>query len=68
MLDDTTEVDAVRGVAAEEGAGVVDLVRAFRAHRDVGLYFRFDEHWNARGQAFAAARIASALTPRIHGS
>jgi len=68
MLADTTEVDAVRGVAADEGATVVDLVRAFRAHRDAGLYFRSDEHWNARGQAFAAARIASALTPRIHGS
>ncbi|HLY39430.1 MAG TPA: GDSL-type esterase/lipase family protein [Candidatus Binatia bacterium] len=67
MLSDTAEVDAVRHVAVQEGATVVDLVEAFRAHRDAGLYFRLDEHWNARGQGFAAARIAAAVTPHIRG-
>jgi hypothetical protein len=67
MLSDTTELDGVRHVATEEHATVVDLVAAFRAHRDAGLYFRLDEHWNARGQAYAAARIAAALAPHIRG-
>jgi GDSL-like lipase/acylhydrolase family protein/acetyltransferase AlgX (SGNH hydrolase-like protein) len=66
MLRDTTLADAVDRVGTEEGAVVVDLLRAFRRHPDAGLYFRLDEHWNARGQAFAAARVADALAPRVH--
>ena len=38
---------------------------AFRSRPDAGLYFLVDEHWNARGQAYAAARLADAIAPRI---
>jgi len=65
MLGDTTLVDAVRRVGDEESVIVVDLVQEFRRHRDAGLYYRLDEHWNARGQAFAAARLADALAPSL---
>ena len=65
MLSDTFAPDAVRALAARERAGFVDLVAAFRAHPDAGLYFLVDEHWNARGQAYAAARLADAIAPRI---
>jgi hypothetical protein len=52
-------------VGAREGADFVDLVRAFRTHRDAGFYYRMDEHWNARGQSFAAARLADALAGHV---
>jgi len=65
MLSDTFATDAVRALAGRQGAGFVDLVAAFRAHPDAGLYFIVDEHWNARGQAYAAARLADAIAPRI---
>ena len=65
MLEDTRLADGVRAVARREGAGFVDLVRAFRAHRDARLYYVADEHWNARGQAFAAARLAPAVAAAL---
>jgi lysophospholipase L1-like esterase len=65
MLVDSRLDDGISAVAAREGAGCVDLVKAFRAHRGADLYYRLDEHWNARGQAFAAARLATALARRI---
>jgi lysophospholipase L1-like esterase len=65
MLSDTFATDAVHALATREGAGFVDLVAAFRAHPDAGLYFIVDEHWNARGQAYAAARLADAIAPRV---
>src|SRR5262249_60087095 len=65
MLSDTFATDAVHALATREGAGFVDLVAAFRAHPDAGLYFVVDEHWNARGQAYAAARLADAIAPRV---
>jgi len=68
MLTDTTLSDDVRALAAVEGAGFVDLTAPFRAHAGATLYFRLDEHWNARGQAFAASRLADALAPRIAGT
>src|SRR5204863_5494171 len=60
MLSDTFVPDAVRTLAMDEGATAIDLVTAFRAHPGAGLYFTLDEHWNARGHAFAAARVADA--------
>src|SRR5262249_59840258 len=63
MLGDTTLVDAVRRVGDGEDAIVVDLVREFRRHRDAGLYYRLDEHLNARGQAFAAPPPPHLLAP-----
>jgi hypothetical protein len=65
LLSDTYLPDAVRTLAMDEGATAIDLVTAFRAHPGAGLYFTLDEHWNARGQAFAAARVAQALVPVI---
>jgi lysophospholipase L1-like esterase len=65
MLSDTVLPDGVRTVGAREGAEVVDLVHDFRRHPGAPLYFRLDEHWNARGQGFAAARLADAIAPRI---
>jgi hypothetical protein len=65
MLDDTFLPDAIRTLAADDDASAVDLVTAFRAHRGAGLYYTLDEHWNARGNAFAAARLADTLAPRI---
>jgi hypothetical protein len=65
MLSDTAVPARVRALAAREGTLAIDLVAAFRAHRDAGLYYRLDEHWNARGQAYAAARVADALAPVV---
>src|SRR5439155_23367194 len=65
MLEDTFLPDAVRTVAFDDDALAVDLVAAFRRHPGAELYFTVDEHWNARGHAFAAARLADALAPRI---
>ncbi|HZP42485.1 MAG TPA: GDSL-type esterase/lipase family protein [Candidatus Binatia bacterium] len=65
MLTDTTYADGLRAIAARAGAGFVDLVAVFRARGAAGRYFRQDEHWNARGQALAAARLAAAILPEI---
>ena len=65
MLSDTFLPDAVRTLGMDEGATAIDLVTTFRGHPGAGLYFTLDEHWNARGQAFAAARVAGALVPRL---
>jgi hypothetical protein len=65
MLTDTAYTDGFRSVAARAGAGFVDLVDVFRAHGAAGRYFRLDEHWNGRGQALAASRLAAALLPEI---
>jgi lysophospholipase L1-like esterase len=67
MLTDATLAEHVRVFGAAHAVPVVDLLSAFRAHRGAGLYYTEDEHWNARGQAFAAARLATALAPRIGG-
>ena len=67
LLDEAWLADRVHAVATREGAGFVDLVRAFRTRRDAGLYFVVDEHWNGRGHAFAAARLAAAIVPRVDG-
>ncbi len=72
LLEDDRLAAGVRRVAEREGAMCVDLAPAFRAHPGAGLYFVADEHWNARGQAFAAARlaatVAAALAGTSHGS
>ncbi len=65
MLAEAPVVDGVRALAARERAGVVDLVTAFRGRRAARLYYQADEHWNARGQAFAAARLATAILPEV---
>ena len=65
MLTDTRLEDGVGAVAARDGATFVDLVRLFRRHRGAGLYYHVDEHWNARGHAFAASRLATAITPLV---
>ena len=65
MLAEAPLADGVRAVAASEGATAVDLVEAFRRRRDADLYFHADEHWTARGQAYAAARLAAALLPEV---
>lgn len=41
-----------------EGVEAVDLAAPFQAHKDEGLFFAFDTHWNARGAALAARVIA----------
>jgi hypothetical protein len=49
--------------AASESLGfhVLDLLADSRAASDSSLYYRWDDHWNARGHALAGARLASAL-------
>lgn len=65
MLTDGAYADGFRTVAARAGAGFVDLIEVFRARGAAGRYFLLDEHWNARGQALAAARLAAAILPQI---
>jgi hypothetical protein len=67
MLTDTTLADRVAALGDRTGARVVDLLQPFRAHRGAHLYYTVDEHWNAAGQALAAARVARAVSARIGG-
>jgi hypothetical protein len=39
----------------------VDLQDDFLANKNLGLYFRTDTHWNARGTEIAADRVADYL-------
>jgi len=44
-----------------EGIEAVDLVTPFQAHKEEGLFFPYDTHWNARGTDLAARVIAREL-------
>jgi len=44
-----------------EGVEAVDLATPFQAHKDEGLYFPYDTHWNAKGTALAAKVMAEQL-------
>ena len=44
-----------------EGVEAVDLATPFQAHKDEGLFFPYDTHWNAKGTALAAKVITERL-------
>ncbi|MBE9552286.1 MAG: hypothetical protein IMF05_02370 [Proteobacteria bacterium] len=44
-----------------EGVEAVDLATPFQAHKDEGLFFPYDTHWNAKGAALAAKVMAEQL-------
>ena len=44
-----------------EGVEAVDLATPFLAHKDEGLFFPYDTHWNEKGTALAAKVIAEQL-------
>lgn len=44
-----------------EGVEAVDLATPFQEHRDEGLYFAYDTHWNAIGAALGAKVMAEQL-------
>jgi hypothetical protein len=50
-------------IAREHGAVVTDLTPAFRQHGSDGelLYYRRDNHWNARGNEIAAQSVVGPL-------
>jgi len=41
-----------------EGVEAVDLATPFQQHKDEGLFFPYDTHWNGKGTALAAKVIA----------
>jgi lysophospholipase L1-like esterase len=47
--------------ARQAGAVVADLTGVFRAHADERLYFEYDAHFNAAGQALTAATLEPAV-------
>jgi hypothetical protein len=51
--------------ATQAGADVVDLTGAFRAHANEKLYFEYDAHFNAAGQALTAATIEPAVAAAL---
>lgn len=44
-----------------DGVEAVDLVTPFQAHKDEGLFFPYDTHWNAKGTDLAARVMAEQL-------
>lgn len=44
-----------------DGVEAVDLATPFQAHRDEGLFFPYDTHWNAKGTDLAARVMAEQL-------
>ncbi len=44
-----------------EGVEAVDLATPFQEHKDEGLFFPYDTHWNGKGTALAAWVIAREL-------
>jgi len=51
--------------ATQAGAAVVDLTGAFRAHANEKLYFEYDAHFNAAGQALTAATLEPAVAAAL---
>ena len=51
--------------AEQAGAAVVDLTGAFRAHANERLYFEYDAHFNAAGQALTAATLEPAVAAAL---
>lgn len=51
--------------ATEAGAAVVDLTGAFRAHANERLYFEYDAHFNAAGQALTSATLGPAVAAAL---
>ena len=51
--------------AERAGAAVVDLTGAFRAHAGEKLYFEYDAHFNAAGQALAAQTLQPAVAAAL---
>jgi hypothetical protein len=51
--------------AERAGAVVVDLTVAFRAHASERLYFEYDAHFNAVGQALAAQTLEPAVAAAL---
>ncbi len=47
-----------------EGVEAVDLATPFQEHKDEGLFFPFDTHWNGKGTALAAQVIAERIFDR----
>lgn len=44
-----------------KGVDAIDLVRLFREHRENGLYFETDSHWNSSGVNLAVSEVANYL-------
>ena len=51
--------------ARQAGAVVVDLTDDFRAHASERLYFEYDAHFNAAGQALTAATLQPAVAAAL---
>jgi hypothetical protein len=51
--------------AQQAGAVVVDLTSAFRERANERLYFEYDAHFNAAGQALTAATLAPAVAAAL---
>ncbi len=51
--------------AEQAGAAVVDLTDAFRAHANERLYFEYDAHFNAAGQALTAVTLEPAVAAAL---
>lgn len=51
--------------AQQAGAVVVDLTGVFREHASERLYFEYDAHFNAAGQALAAAALEPAVAAAL---
>jgi hypothetical protein len=51
--------------AQQAGAVVVDLTGTFRTHASERLYFEYDAHFNAAGQALTAAMLEPAVAAAL---
>ncbi len=64
--DPTALTDAIASAASTHGLSCIDLFEPFLADAGADLYFRgSNNHWNDRGQAFAAKLVADRI--REHG-
>ncbi|MEG0763112.1 MAG: DHHW family protein [Oscillospiraceae bacterium] len=59
MADENAALDEIFSELTNNNATVYDLRKTFTAHKDDGLYFRNDHHWNANGAYLAYSEYAA---------